>query len=197
MTLPLQLDLLGPQTLPLLLITAGLLISLAEAIAPGANLVVVGVALLGAGLVGLVLGPLASPVLLALLTLVIGALTFYGYRELDLYGGKGQQQTRDSRSLRGATGHVTQRVTATSGEVKLDRGGFNPYYSARSMDGEISVGTQVMVLDPGGGNVLTVDSIEEVEDEIDRELARGRTARRNGSESHPDSEREPERQNER
>lgn len=194
MTLPLQLDFLGPEMLPLLLITAGLLISLAEAIAPGANLVVVGVALLGAGLVGLALGPLASPILLALLTLVFGAITFYGYRELDLYGGKGQQQTRDSRSLRGATGHVTQRVTATSGEVKLDRGGFNPYYSARSIDGEIAVGTQVMVLDPGGGNVLTVDPIEEIEDEIDRELAKGRAAETNDREPEFESEHERERE---
>jgi len=52
MMLPLQLDLISPETLPLLLITAGLLISLVEALAPGANFIVVGIGLLGAGLTG-------------------------------------------------------------------------------------------------------------------------------------------------
>jgi F0F1-type ATP synthase epsilon subunit len=42
------------------------------------------------------------------------------------------------------------------------------------MDGEIEAGTEVMVIDPGGGNVVTVAPVAEYEDEIDRELARGR-----------------------
>ena len=172
----LQMELLGPETLPLLLITAGLLISMAEALAPGANFIVVGIALLGAGLVGLALGPLASPIVLAVLVLLFGSVAFYGYRELDIYGGKGQAQTRDSDSLKGQTGRVTETVTPTGGQVKLDSGGFNPYYSARSISGEIPEGTEVLVIDPGGGNVITVESLEVVEDEIDRELARGREA---------------------
>lgn len=172
----LQTDLVGPDTLPLLLLTAGLLISMAEALAPGANFIVVGIALLGAGLVGLALGPLASPIVLAMLVFLFGSIAFYGYRELDLYGGKGQAQTRDSDSLKGQTGRVTETVTPTDGEVKLDSGGFNPYYSARSVGDDIPVGTEVLVIDPGGGNVVTVESLEVVEDEIDRELARGRDA---------------------
>ncbi|MDR5671790.1 NfeD family protein [Halalkaliarchaeum sp. AArc-GB] len=211
----LQMELLGPETLPLLLITAGLLISMAEALAPGANFIVVGIALLGAGLVGLALGPLASPIVLAVLVLLFGSVAFYGYRELDIYGGKGQAQTRDSDSLKGQTGRVTEAVTPTGGQVKLDSGGFNPYYSARSIDGEIPEGAEVLVIDPGGGNVITVESLEVVEDEIDRELARGRDAsdaadaavdaamqeakeeeddRDSDREQEPDSEREPERE---
>jgi len=58
--------------------------------------------------------------------------------------------------------------------VKLQGGGFSPFYSARSMDGEISEGTDVMVIDPGGGNVVTVESMETIEDDIDRQLAAGR-----------------------
>ena len=173
----LQSGLLGPETLPLLLVAAGLGLSIAEALAPGAHFVVIGVALLAAGLVGLALGPIAGPFVLGLLVLVFGALAFYGYRELDLYGGKGQAQTSDSRSLRGETGRVTERVTPTGGEVKLDSGGFNPFYSARSVDGEIPEGTEVMVVDPGGGNVVTVESLEAGVDDIDRELARGRERR--------------------
>jgi len=167
---------LGPQTLPLLLVIAGLGLSIAEAMAPGAHFAVLGVALLGAGIVGLLLGPLAGPLVLAVLVLVFGGLALAGYRRFDLYGGAGAGRTSDSNSLRGRTGRVTERVTEQSGEVKLDRGGFNPNYSARALDGEIPVGAEVLVVDPGGGNVLTVASLDEMEDDIDAELARGRAA---------------------
>jgi membrane protein implicated in regulation of membrane protease activity len=173
-----QSGLLSPDTLPLLLLTAGLLLSMAEALAPGANFIVVGIALIGAGLGGLLLSSLVAGaglvVAMALLTLVFGAAAFYGYHEFDLYGGKGQQQTSDSNSLKGKTGTVTERVTPTGGEVKLAGGGFNPHYSARSMEGEIEEGEEVMVVDPGGGNVVTVESMGYVEDDIDRELAADR-----------------------
>ncbi|RDI71178.1 NfeD family protein [Halopelagius longus] len=166
---------IGPEALPLLLVTAGLGLTLAEAFAPGAHFIVLGIALLAAGLVGLVLGPLAGPVVLGVLVLVFGALSLYGYRELDIYGGKGTGQTSDSTSLRGKTGRVTERVTPTGGEIKLlEGGGFNPYYAARSVSGEMDEGTEVIIVDPGGGNVVTVESLEAPQDEIDRELARGR-----------------------
>ncbi len=163
-----------PGTLPLVLVAAGLGLSVLEALAPGAHFIVLGVALLAAGLVGLVLGPLASPIVLGVFVLVFGALALYGYREFDIYGGKGTGRTSDSTSLRGRTGRVTERVTPTEGEVKLENGGFNPLYSARSVDGEIPEGTEVLVIDPGGGNVVTVESVSAAYDDIDRELARGR-----------------------
>jgi len=165
-----------PGTLPLVLVAAGLGLSMLEALAPGAHFVVLGVALLAAGLVGLVVGPLASPIVLGVLVLVFGALALYGYREFDVYGGKGSGQTSDSDSLRGRAGRVTGRVTPTEGEVKLDDGGFNPHYAARSVDGEIPVGTEVLVVDPGGGNVVTVESVSAAYDDIDRELEAGRNA---------------------
>lgn len=171
-----------PGTLPLVLVAAGLGLSVLEALAPGAHFVVLGVALLAAGLVGLVAGPLASPLVLGGLVLVFGALTLYGYREFDIYGGKGSGRTSDSSSLRGRTGRVTERVTPTDGEVKLDNGGFNPRYSARSVDGEIPEGTEVMVIDPGGGNVVTVESMGYVEDDIDKQLAADR-ARKEAAET--------------
>lgn len=169
-------ELISPEALPLLLVTAGLLISLAEALAPGANFIVVGIGLLGAGLVGLLLSPLIalSPFALGFLVLLFGGLGFYVYNELDIYGGKGTAQTSDSTSLQGMTGRVTERVTPTGGEVKLQGGGFNPFYSARSMEEEIPEGSDVMVIDPGGGNVITVESLETIEDDIDRELAADR-----------------------
>ncbi len=164
--------------LPVVLILAGLGLMGAEALAPGAHFVVLGVALLIAGLVGLVLGTFLGPVVLAVvLTAVVlatGAGTLYTYRKFDFYGGKGTGRTSDSDALRGKTGHVTERVTGTAGEVKLDNGGFNPYYTARTPDGEIPEGEPVMVTNPGGGNVVTVEALGAIEDDIDRALARGR-----------------------
>jgi membrane protein implicated in regulation of membrane protease activity len=168
------------EQLPLVLVVAGLGLMGAEALAPGAHFVVLGVALLFAGLVGLVLGTflpaVVLAVVLAVLVLASGAGAFYSYRKLDLYGGKGAGKTSDSAALKGKTGRTTERVTRTGGEVKLDAGGFNPYYSARALDGEIPDGEPVMVTDPGGGNVLTVEALSTVEDDIDRALARGRDA---------------------
>jgi len=179
--MPSLIDLIG-NNLPLFLLLAGAALTIAEAFAPGAHFIVVGVALLVAGLVGVFLpaglGALA-PLIMALLVLVAGVATFYVYRQFDFYGGKGTAQTTDSSSLRGAMGHVTERVTPGSGEVKLDQGGFNPYYRARSVDGEIPEGAEVMVVDPGGGNVVTVEAVDGL-DEIDRELSRGRDASENG-----------------
>jgi membrane protein implicated in regulation of membrane protease activity len=167
-------------SVPFLLVLAGAALMIMEAFAPGAHFIVVGIALLAAGLAGLLLGPLlpaaALPLVLAAIVLVAGGTALYGYRQFDFYGGKGSGQTSDSASLRGKTGRVTQRVSKSDGEVKLESGGFNPYYQARALDGEIEEGEEVMVVDPGGGNVLTVESVSAFEDDIDRELAddRGR-----------------------
>lgn len=170
-------ELLG-MSVPLLLVLAGAGLMIAEALAPGAHFIVLGVALLLAGLLGLLLPPLAAPLVLAVLVLAFGGAALFAYRELDLYGGKGTARTADSDSLRGANGRVTERVTTTSGQVKLDDGGFNPYYAARTVDGEIPEGERVMVIDPGGGNVVTVESMGALEnDEIDQALARGREER--------------------
>jgi len=181
-----------PGTLPLVLVAAGLGLGVLEALAPGAHFIVLGVALLAAGLVGLVLGPVASPIVLSVLVLVFGALALYGYREFDVYGGKGSGRTSDSTSLRGRTGRVTERVTPTEGEVKLDKGGFNPRYAARSVDGEIAEGAEVIVVDPGGGNVVTVESMSGAYDDIDRKLERGRTVADSGDGGDADAADSPE-----
>ncbi len=170
-------ELLG-VSVPFLLVLVGSALMIMEAFAPGAHFIVVGIALLAAGIAGLLLGPLlpvaALPIVLAAVVLVAGGAALYGYRQFDFYGGKGSGRTSDSQSLRGKTGTVTQRVTQGEGEVKIDGGGFNPYYQARALDGEIEEGAEVMVVDPGGGNVLTVESVSAFEDDIDRELAEDR-----------------------
>jgi len=160
--------------LPLFLTVVGAAAIMAEAFAPGAHFFVVGVALFVAGLVGFVLpfGGAIDLTIMAMVVIATAGATLYGYRRMDIWGGSGEGKTSDSSSLRGKTGRVTERVTPTEGEVKLSNGGFNPYFKARSVDGEIEEGEQVMVVDPGGGNVLTVESFADLKDEIDRELER-------------------------
>jgi Membrane protein implicated in regulation of membrane protease activity len=161
----------GLDSLALVLIAAGLIVGLAEALAPGAHLIVVGVALIAAGLVGLVLGPLASPLVLGGLVVGFGALAAYVYRELDLTGGPLIDQTRDVETLSGSLGKVTEAVTPEQGEIRLDGGGLNPYYSARTVHGTIAEGTEVIVTDPGGGTVVTVEAVDGGYDAIDAALA--------------------------
>jgi membrane protein implicated in regulation of membrane protease activity len=175
--------------LPLVLLLAGAGLIIAEAFAPGAHFFVVGVALFAAGLVGFFLpvGGTLSLIIMTAVVLVTAVGTLYGYRKADLYGGEGEGKTSDSKSLRGKSGRVTERVTPTEGQVKLDEGGFNPYYQARSVDGEIAEGTEVIVVDPGGDNVLTVESYESLSDEIDRELERDRRTSERESETEASS----------
>lgn len=168
-------------SLSMFLLLAGAGLVIAEAFAPGAHFFVLGVGLFAAGLVGLALpsglGAIAL-LIMAVAVVVSTGLTLYVYREFDIYAGSGEGKTTDSSSLRGKTGRVTERVTPTDGEVKLEGGGFNPYYKARSVDGEIEEDETVIVIDPGGGNVLTVESFGDATDDIDRELARERSAER-------------------
>lgn len=189
-----MLDILASNA-ALALLAAGLVLMLVEAISPGAYLIVIGVALAGAGLIGMLFPGSLGIFVLAALTLVIGLAATWVYREFDFYGGKGQAQTRSSSSLTGATGYVTEPVTQREGEVKLDSGGFAPYYSARTTSGRIEEGEEVIVLDPGGGNVLTVTALDEIEsDEIDRELARERAESADAADDDTATgEREPDR----
>ncbi len=111
---------------PLLLLVVGLVLMVLEAISPGAHLIVIGIALVGAGLIGVLFPSPLSPIILAGLTLLIGLAAAYVYNEFDFYGGKGTARTTDSDSLSGVTGYVTETVTTRTGEVKLDEAGSPP-----------------------------------------------------------------------
>ncbi|MCD2198503.1 NfeD family protein [Halobacterium sp. KA-4] len=161
------------QSLSFLLVLAGTALCIMEALAPGAHLIVLGVALLAAGLIGLFVPAAATPFVLAGLVLGIGLISLYLYRNYDIYQGTGRGQTLDSEDLRGKRGYVLEEVTPRSGRVKLESGGFNPTYGARSISGTIEEDTEVVVVDPGGGNILTVEAVDGADD-IDRELDRDR-----------------------
>ena len=173
---PAQIALFG-VSLSLLLFLAGAALIVAEALAPGANFIVLGVALLVAGLVGFFIPAglgIFAPLILAATVLITTAVTYWGYQKVD-FGAPGRGQTLSSSSLQGQFGTVTERVTKTGGQVKLEDGGFNPYYEARSVGDPIEEGTEVMVVDPGGGNVIEVEAVEYVDDEIDRALEEDRS----------------------
>ncbi|MFB6109645.1 MAG: NfeD family protein [Halodesulfurarchaeum sp.] len=159
-------------SLSTLLLLAGLVLIVLEGFAPGAHFIVLGVALLAAGLVGVLVPGAASPLVLGLAVLLAGAGSFYVYRHFEFYEGTDRGRTEGSAELAGARGYVTETVTPRSGQVKVEDGGFDPTYAARSVDGEIPEGQEVIVVDPGGGNVLTVEALSE-QDAIDRELERG------------------------
>ena len=163
-------SLLG-ASLSTLLLLAGLALVVLEGFAPGAHFIVLGVALLAAGLLGVLFPAVANPLVLGLTVLVAGAGSFYLYRHFEFYKGTDRGKTEGSAELAGAQGYVRERVTPRAGRVKIESGGFDPSYEARSVEGEIPVGAPVIVVDPGGGNVLTVEAIGEGDD-IDRELER-------------------------
>jgi len=161
------------ETLPLLLVIGGVALMVMEAFAPGAHFVVIGTALLVAGIAGLLFAPLAAPIALAVIVLVGGGISLWVYRHFDIYEGTDEGKTEGSDSLRGKTGYVVERVTERDGRVKIEGGGFSSRYAARTTTGDIEEGTDIIVTDPGGGNVLTVEALDG-RDDIDRELDRGR-----------------------
>jgi membrane protein implicated in regulation of membrane protease activity len=137
----------------------GLFLLLGEALVPGGTLMVLGVGVMSAGITGQLFG-FDGLLPLTVLTGVYGAVAFAGFKKFDFYGERGDQ-TSVSDSLRGKRGIVERRVTTQDGEVKLDSGGFNPNFVARSATGDdIPEGTRVRVVDPGGGNVLQVEPVE-------------------------------------
>lgn len=182
------------ESLSFLLVVSGVSLCVLEAFAPGAHFIVIGVALLVAGLIGLAFPPLATPLVLGVLVLGVGGLALYVYRTYDFYQGTDRGTTRDSMDLLGAEARVLETVTPDSGRVKITgRGGFDPTYSARSIDGTIETGERVVVVDPRGGNVLRVAAADEA-DEIDRALAETRAATAEDDAPESETEAEPERQ---
>jgi membrane protein implicated in regulation of membrane protease activity len=150
------------ETLAILLLLGGAGLLAIEAIAPGSQSGVAGIGMLTAGIVGILLPAdlgIWGPVVLALLVLGVTIGTLVAYRQLDIYGGEGAAETINSESLDGMVGTVTERVTPMEGQIKLSDAGFNPYFEARTDGEDIDVGTEVVVVDPGGGNVVAVEPV--------------------------------------
>ncbi|MFC3478428.1 NfeD family protein [Halobacterium litoreum] len=160
------------QSLSFVLVVAGTALCIVEAFAPGAHFIVLGVALFVAGLIGMFLLSEATPLVLAGIVFAVGMVVLYFYRYYELYEGTGRGQSLDSSDLRGKRGYVVEEVTQRSGRVELEGGGFDSSYGARSTSGVIPEGTDIVVVDPGGGNVVTVETLEDTaagDAEADRE----------------------------
>lgn len=152
--------LLPEPELSLIFAFVGLFLLMGEALVPGGTLMVLGVGVMSAGITGQLFG-FDGLLPLTVLTGAYGAAAFAGFKYFDFYGERGEQ-TSGADSLRGETGVVKRKVTSQDGEVKLDSGGFDPSFVARSATGDdIPEGTRVRVVDPGGGNVLKVEPVQE------------------------------------
>lgn len=160
-------------TLAHLFILAGGVFIVLEAVAPGADMVVIGAALLLAGLFGVQTG-IGTEVVnasnlfyLSIVAFLSGLLVFYFYRKYLHKQGKGVV-TSSSDDLKDAQGITITKVTADEGRVRIENGGSNPKYSARSTAGVIEARTKIRVVDPGGGSLLRVAPLEnEMEDEAE------------------------------
>ena len=111
------------QSLSFILFAAGVVLTIMEAFAPGAHFIVLGVALLTAGLIGLLFPPAATPLILGIIILASGAGSYYLYRRFNFYGGSERGRTKSSADLAGARGFVTERATPRSGRVTPGRAG--------------------------------------------------------------------------
>lgn len=165
-----------PESLPLIFAVAGLALVVAEAAIPGAQFIVIGIALLVAGLIGLLIPGAGSPLALALLVGVAGAATYFMFKQMGYGGGTASAagQTRDSRSLNGQQGHVIKEIRPNStGRVRLD-GQASTFTARPEVDEVLKPGTKIVVTDPGGGSILTVMGLDDEMDSIDAELQRSR-----------------------
>lgn len=120
------------------------------------NLMIVGLAVTIAALIGMLLGPYSTPIVLGALIPLVGFLLYYVYRFLEFPRSRGPQQTSSASSLLGASGLILETATPRGGSIELDGGGFDPHYRCRTTGATIPEGERAVVVDPGGGNVLTV-----------------------------------------
>lgn len=144
-----------------ILLALGLLLVLAEAAIPGAHFIVLGVGMFITGIIG-VTTPIGGNI--AYLTVTFGVVSFIvylGYSRLNLYQGDGGPVgSTDSETLVGVHGTVTETVTTTDGKADLEETGFTSVYQARLDNNDqdpIQPGTEVVVTDGRGGNVVTVE----------------------------------------
>ncbi len=128
------------------------------------NLVIVGLVVSIAGLIGILVQPDSTLLVLAASIPVIGFLLFYIYRYVEFPRSRAPAQTSSAASLVGRRGKITMEATPRTGEITIQRGGFDPHYRCRTESGTIPEGEEAVVISPGGGNVLTVARPNEVDE---------------------------------
>lgn len=130
------------------------------------NLVIVGLVVSIAGVIGVAVEPESTLLVFAAMIPVIGFLLFYLYRFAAFPRSRSPDQTSSADSLLGKRGRITEEATERDGEVKVDRGGFDPHYQCHTKGETISEGERVIVIARGGGNVLTVAREDAVDEDV-------------------------------
>lgn len=153
-----------------LMLIAGALLVMAEAIIPGAQFIVIGISLLMTGLVS-VIAPFGGILLLIVTFFLTAVVTVYGYNYLDLYG-ESQGSTSDSDTLDYQEGIVKERVTQEDGVIEITSSniGFGSTFQARSPTKPIPEGTEVIVTDSSGGSILEVVPLDAGISDIEAKL---------------------------
>ncbi|MFW6448714.1 MAG: NfeD family protein [Halobacteriota archaeon] len=140
------------------------------------NMALVGIAVSLVGVVGMLLGPYSTPIVLGALIPIVGFVLFYLYRFVEFPRTEAPKQTTAVEHLRGRVGRVTETVTPRGGTIHLRGGGFDPNFRCRTREGTIPPGERAIVVDPGGGNVLVVAP----EGSVDPEELRATSAEETG-----------------
>lgn len=146
------------QTINLLLLSLGSLLIAAEAVIPGASFIVIGVTMFVTGLVSIFAPFGGSIIFLTVIFLLTGVTTMYAYRQVS--SGQKSQTINTESSLEGEYGIVSEEVTENNGKVNIKTKTIpfrkDDEMQARCKYGSIEEGTEVIVTDSGGGNILTV-----------------------------------------
>ncbi len=157
--------------LAFLLLVLGILITMTGAFGEP-NLVLVGLVISIAGVLGLLLGEYSTPIVLGGLVPTVGFVLYYIYRYVQFPRSERVEQTSSAASLVGESGTLLSAADPRGGRVKLDGTGFTSEYPCRTRSETLAEGTDVVVIDPGGGNVLTVAAADEVDATALRQGAR-------------------------
>jgi len=160
------------QSLSFLLVLIGVGLCIFEAFAPGAHFIVIGVAVLAAGLLGLFVPAVATPFVPAFVVLGVGLGRCTSTATTNCTRGPGADRPRTPVTSAGSgvrRGGGDAAVRPRETRVRRLR-----LLVRRSLHlGTIPEGKDVVVVDPGGGNIVTVEVVDG-DDKIDRELDRER-----------------------
>lgn len=138
-------------------VVIGMLMIMSIVVLPVDEIVVGGMGLTLAGIIATIIPFLNNPLAVANMTVAFTILSYYLYEKSNIKAGGVNENTSDSGDLIGKTGTVVETIPASgTGTVKLDSGGFSRYTAKAEANVRIEEGENVRVMDPGGGNIVSV-----------------------------------------
>lgn len=147
---------LGGFSIGVAAVIIGMIMIMSIVILPVDEIVVGGIGLTLAGILATLIPFLGGLIPVAIMTVVFTIVSYYLYKNNVRVGGL-NENTSDSGDLVGKTGIVVETIPASgTGTVKLEGGGFSRYSATAEENKRIEEGESVMVMDPGGGNIVSV-----------------------------------------